>query len=390
MMERISVKEKNDARMATSERFGAIVTTTTNNNYGNIAQRYALQRFLEKNGYNFVSYYFYGFYWRIFFVRLSVFTYIPRNIIARILHQSPQGSSGVYNYHKLSVFCNKRINQKLFLPFERKKYNTYIIGSDQNLGTPIKQEFFTPWQNFLLKFVTWDARRISYASSFGKGHLDSSSNFIKSDDAKSLMRKFDAISIREKSGVELAQKIWGVKARQVVDPALLLEKEDYSKLIDTPTAKLYTTKPVFYYLLRVKKDSSLYGFTHKIADDLELEIDGSLTYDSKKLMPMEQWLQGFRDADFVVTNSFHGVIFSLINNTDFAVLCRRKDENGAVRFQDILERVGLSDRIVFDDEFDTFDIRTLSPIDWKNVNKKVAELREDSTEWLLNSIRGEK
>jgi polysaccharide pyruvyl transferase WcaK-like protein len=369
---------------------GAIVTTTTNNNYGNVAQRYALQKFLQKHGYNFVSYYFYGFYWRIFFVRLSVFTYVPRNIVAKVFRQNPQGSSGVYNYHKLSVFCRERINQKLFLPFFNKKYSTYIIGSDQNLGTPIKEEFFTSWQNFLLKFVTWDAKRISYASSFGKGSLGKEVEFIKSDTAKELMQKFDAVSIREQSGVELAQDIWGVQARQVVDPALLLEKSDYDSLIDNPTAELQATKPVFYYLLRVKKDSDLYMFTQKVADDLNLEVDGCLTYDNNKLMHMEQWLQGFRDSQFVVTNSFHGVVFSLINNTDFVVLCRRKDENGAVRFQDILGKLGLSDRIIFDDQFDDFDVSSMQKIDWKDVNEKVGDLRKDSAEWLLEQVAKKK
>lgn len=366
---------------------GAIVTTTTNNNYGNIAQRYALQKFLEKEGYNFVSYYFYGFYWRVFFVKLSVFTYLPRTIIAKLFNKNPQSSNGVYNYHKLSTFCNKRIKQELFLPFWHKKYRIYIIGSDQNLGTPIRQEFFTSWQNFLLKFVTWDAKRISYASSFGRGKLCGASEFIKGETAKKLMQKFDAVGMREKTGVEIAKQIWGIEAYQVVDPTLLLERRDYSELIDNPIVKLHYTKPLFYYLLRTKKDSNLYKFTCKIAKDLNLDIDGSLSHGNKKLMPMEQWLKGFRDADFVVTNSFHGVIFSLVNNTNFIVLCRRKDENGAVRFLDILDRVGLSDRVVFDDEFDSFNINGLSSVDWKCINKKLDKLRQDSTKWLLDNIR---
>lgn len=113
--------------------------------------------------------------------------------------------------------------------------------------------------------------------------------FIKSDTAKELMQKFDAVSIREQSGVELAQDIWGVQARQVVDPALLLEKSDYDNLIDNPTAELQATKPVFYYLLRVKKDSDLYTFTQKVADELDLEVARRcLTYDNNRLMPMEQ------------------------------------------------------------------------------------------------------
>lgn len=381
--------ENNQSTDGTKDSYsGAIVTTTTNNNYGNIAQRYALQKFLKNNGYNFVSYYFYGFYWRIFFVRLSVFTYIPRMVVSKVTGRHAQGSSGVYNYHKLSVFANKRIQQELFLPVLQKKYKTYVIGSDQNLGTPIKNEFFTSWENFLLRFVDWKARRISYASSFGSGKLGAANSFIKSDSAKNLMLKFDAVGIREKTGVELAENIWGVKARQVVDPALLLRNEDYSLLIDNPTTPLVETKPVFYYLLRVKKDSQLFDFTRKIAEDLNVGFDGALTYDTNKLMPMEQWLKGFRDSRFVVTNSFHGVIFSLINNTDFVVICRRKDENGAIRFQDILGRLGLTSRIVFDDEFESFDVRKLKSIDWNVVNDKVEELRSDSALWLLSKVRG--
>lgn len=263
----------------------------------------------------------------------------------------------------------------------------YIIGSDQNLGKPIIQEFFTSWKNFLLKFVTWEAKRISYASSFGVSQLGAGNSFIKSKPAKQLMQKFDDVGLREIEGVKLAKKLWGIEARQVVDPTLLLGKDDYDELISNPTTKLHEASPVFYYLLRVKKDSSLFQFTERVASDLGMEASGSLTYDTAKLMPMEQWLKGFRDSDFVITNSFHGVLFSLINNTDFIVICRRKDSNGAVRFQDILGRLGLNDRIVFDDEFDDFDVQKLTKINWKVTNMKITEMRNDSAEWLLAALR---
>lgn len=362
---------------------GAIVTTTTNNNYGNIVQRYALQEFLRKNNYNFIGYYFYGFYWRVFFTKLSIFSYPLRSLASKILHKNPQGHSGIYNYRTLSIFCNKRINQKLFLPFLHKRYKIYITGSDQNLGTPIKKEFFTPWQNFLLKFVTWDATRISYASSFGKGDLGKENDFIKSDTAKYLMQKFNAISIREKSGVEIAKHIWGIEARQVVDPALLLERADYDHLIDNPTAELRHTAPVFHYLLRTREGSPLLTFAQKIADSLKLNMNGPLTHASASLMSVEQWLKGFRDSQLVVTNSFHGVILSIIYNTNFVVLCPRKDESGAVRFQDLLGSLGLSDRVIFDDQFDNFDIKSVPEISWSQVNQQVKEMRNDSAKWLL-------
>ncbi len=171
---------------------GAIVTTTTNNNYGNVLQRYAMQEFLRQNGYNFIQYYFFGYYWKVYFIKISCLFHPIRNLYRIIKRRKTvKQSANMYNYAELSKFCNERIKQKWFCKLFLAKYSKYIIGSDQNLNDRvINREFFTNWQNFLLGFVKWPAKRISYASSFGRDDLEKD-NIMRSERAKDLMLKFD-------------------------------------------------------------------------------------------------------------------------------------------------------------------------------------------------------
>ncbi|MDR3297891.1 MAG: polysaccharide pyruvyl transferase family protein [Candidatus Nomurabacteria bacterium] len=385
----------NSAKTPSSQIDGAIVTTTTNNNYGNVIQRWALQKFLQNNGYNFISYYFYGYYPRQYMIRQSWILAPLRFFILTLKGKRKNyiKSSSLYNYSKMSKFCNKRINQRLFLPPLNKKYQTYIVGSDQvfHYGV-IRNEFFCSWTNFLLSFVKWPAKRITYAPSFGKDVILEPDNPLAQTTAKKLMQKFNSVSIREQSGITIAKKIWGIDAKEVVDPTILLSADSYRELIDNPTFKLHEVKPVFFYILRDTPDCAMQKFTQKIAKDLGKKSDGIAGYSSQDLPAVEQWLKGFADAELAVTDGFHGTVFSILNHTDFITICSNgsKTSGSATRYKNLLSKLGLSERLVYESSFKDFDVRGLPKINWAIVDKKLDRLRKESANWLLSQLANSK
>lgn len=94
--------------------------------------------------------------------------------------------------------------------------------------------------------------------------------------------------------------------------------------------------------------------------------------------PVEQWLRGFKEAEFVVTDSFHATVFSIIFNKQFIVYANQS--RGAARFQSLLSLFGLENRMVYaSDEYDNLNMK---PIDYESVNSKLAELRKYSLTFL--------
>ena len=109
----------------------------------------------------------------------------------------------------------------------------------------------------------------------------------------------------------------------------------------------------------------------------------------EKLPPVEVWLKGFRDADFVVTDSFHGVAFSIVNGVDFVVLANK--DRGLTRVENLLSMVGISkDRLIFTDKTKAIKHNDLEPIRWEDVDKRLDRLRSDSGSWLLENVKRHK
>lgn len=336
---------------------GAILTLTGYFNYGNIIQRYATQEFLRQNRYTFVSY-----------ARESM-----------ELNEQEQKK-----YFNTEAFIRGRILRKPFDPSER--LSMYVVGSDQVWRNWGYADVTSELGYFFLDFLgDFPARRVSYAASFGQAQLKDAMiypKFIKY--ITPFVNKFDAISVREDSAVKIVAETWGVKAKQVVDPTMLLRAKDYSKLIRTSTRKLSTVHPIFAYILARTEDKDF--IVKKIAEERGMTVGSLYLEELDVLPPVEQWLKSFRDAKLVVTDSFHGVVFSIINNTPFVVI---DNENGGVaRITSLLEQFDIKGRLVFEKDHKSIDLSNLEPINWDLVNKKLEVLRKDSGDWLLSALQG--
>lgn len=372
---------------------GAILTLTGYYNYGNVIQRYALQEFLRQNGYGFISYVDgYSSPKAIYQINKSIKYKTPIRAFLRFLRdEKPYWYIPSYGdiypeargQENLIKFVNKNIKIKEFDIQDR--YRNYIVGSDQVWrnwwgDSPALGYYFFDFIN------NKDANLISYAASFGKDKIN---EVMSSSDRKYIseyIKRIPNISVREVSGAALIKNEWNIEnVEVVVDPTLLLEASDYTALIDKSDQKYKTIQPIFTYF--IGETEGLRSFVELVKDvrrQSATMFRAHTDFANDKMPPVELWLKGFRDAELVLTNSFHGMIFSVINNTEFYVIGRK--EGGISRILDFLKEYGLEDRFIEEGSLSKFSFETTTPIEWDNVNARISENKKKSSEWLLRSI----
>jgi|SRR5690625_67380 len=368
----------------------AILTQTPRNNYGGIIQNYALQKVLKDMGHqpetiNRVKRKRLTTSNRIIgYIRNTISKHIlNRNIIAisderkivdnniKFIEENIEISSSIHNTSEISNY------------FSKHPFDAVIVGSDQTWRPKYSPDIY----NFYLDFLedNQNIRKLAYASSFGTSDWEYTEE--QTQRVSELAKQFDAISVREASGVDLCREKLGVEAVHLLDPTLLLTAEDYNELINQPKAN----KGLFTYVLDESKDKQ--DFIKSIGEQLNLKqhINQAKKFDPKVKRPLEEliipplegWLQGFRDAEFVITDSFHGTVFSIINKKPFIALVNV--ERGASRFESILSKLGLEERMVYD--LHSFDKSVIKkPIDYEAVHQKLNPLKEESLSFLKDNI----
>ena len=202
------------------------------------------------------------------------------------------------------------------------EFDAVVVGSDQ-VWRPVYSQ---PIEEAFLSFLG-DAsiKRIAYAASFG---LDNCSEYSREqlETCSCLLKKFNAVSVRESSGVELCRNYFGVNAVQMLDPTLLLSVDDYRMLIDKVNTKSPQDNMLVYILDKTEEKIDL---VNRIASEKGLipfwldspnEQNENLSLDKQVKMSVEQWLCTFNNASFVVTDSFHGCVFSILFHKQFVAV----------------------------------------------------------------------
>lgn len=335
----------------------AILTQPLRYNFGGILQNYALQTVLKRMGHEVVTLQpdtSMRISWRRF---LLVF---PARVIRFLL-----GKSDVIryeqNYNKINrtiathtrKFVEANINIRKYRNIRTLSENDFdmiVVGSDQVWRPCYNNSFFSTIENSFLDFAkTWSVKRIAYAASFGTDSWEFSED--ETTTCSELIKLFDAVSVRERSGIELCKNKFGVDAVHLLDPTLLLKKEDYVNLIVNSGN---TTKPMgelMCYILdetydkkmliaRIAHEKNLTPFRANAQTD---DVNASLS--DRIQLPVEQWLRNFQEAEFVVTDSFHACVFSIIFNKPFVVVGNKK--RGMSRFQSLLEMFELKDHLLY-------------------------------------------
>ena len=266
-------------------------------------------------------------------------------------------------------------------------FDAFVVGSDQvwrpayNMGEKLYDMYllFTEGQQVI---------RLSYAASFGVDIWEYTEEQTRI--CKELIRKFDAISVREKSGLRLCSDYLGVEATHVLDPTMLLDKGDYNSLID----KQHFEKVVgglFCYILDTSSTTlhamdyveKATGLKRYICLPLIPENSYNVFNKESCVLPSpEEWLRCFRDAEMVLIDSFHGMVFSIIYNKPFWVIGNAR--RGMARFNSLLSLFNLEKRIVSAEQIQTIDLT--EDINWDKVNAKRVELVAESRNFLYKAL----
>lgn len=278
----------------------------------------------------------------------------------------------------------KRIFTRDFLNIPQGDFDAFIVGSDQVWRT---KYFFSKTENAYLDFAKdWDIKRIAYAASFGTEEWEYNDELTSN--CSNLVKKFDAVSVRESSAVELCKEKLGVYAQHVLDPTMLLKKEDYISLFEQANIDK-SDGNLFCYILDKKSEKD--DIVNNIAKMLQLTPfyvnsryqDSDAPLEERIQHPVEKWLRAFHDAEFVITDSFHACVFSLLFNKPFIVYGNK--ERGLARFDSLLKIFGLEDRIAL--SLDNIDRIANTPIDWDNVNRIHSEWKEKSISFLIKNLQ---
>ncbi len=263
----------------------------------------------------------------------------------------------------------------------------YVVGSDQ-----VWRPCYSPDQDaYFLGFLPENdpVRRVAYAASFGTDQWEFSEDQTKR--YRELAARFDAVSVRETSAVGMCGDKLGIGAVQTLDPTLLLERADYDALVAGPGIAPSGHGGVFAYILDRSESKS--GITAAVSKRLGKPVfdimadvpdygDPAIPVRECVVPGVEQWLQAFADADAVVTDSFHGCVFSIIYRRPFVVI--GNEGRGMARFDTLLDTFGLRDRLVAGED-DAAD-KVCRPIDWDRVEARLVEMRRKSMEFLAGAL----
>ncbi len=342
----------------------ATITFHWATNYGAVLQSYALQKTIDRLGFE-----------------NEIIDYVPARVdlLQKIFKFIKRDFEFFKKERKIKKFRRQELiisrtryktNKSLFSCSD--KYLTIITGSDQ-----IWNPSFTmnaeggPTLSYYLNFVN-ETKRVSYATSFGATVLD--------EDMKATilpeLKRFSAISVREKTAQDILADM-GVVSKIVLDPTLLLEKEDYESLCEK--AENISAKKVFYYALKNGdcEINAIYDYICKYFAEQPEFADGYGVY---------EWLSKIRESDFVVTNSFHGTVFAILFHKPF-VSVKIKGSGMNDRLTTLLGELGIEER--FCENVDETKKCMDKDIDWECVDKKLEHLRHFSLEFLRGVLSDE-
>lgn len=367
-----------------------IVTLPLHTNYGGIMQAYALQTVLERLGHDVVL-----FdrntdgdssmpWWRAVYgypMRVARKIVRPSTVVFR---EQKYRAENVVRRRYTDRFIARyihRIRPDDYMRIPNDGYDAVIAGSDQ-VWRP--KYFHKTIDDAFLRFAgMWQIRRIAYGASFGTDEWEYTPE--QTFRCGALLRRFDAVSVREDDAVQMCREHFGADAELVLDPTLLLEAEDYMRLVDKSWVTRSEGNLMRYILDRsVEKEAVV----RKIASDGSMTPFGSETdiYDRgiplelRVQPPVEKWLRGFADADMVVTDSFHACVFSIIFRKPFIVFANKA--RGFSRFRSLLRLMGLEDRLMMSPDSRIPD----SGIDYDRVYERLGVMRRKSMDFLTSSL----
>lgn len=379
-------------------KIGILTFSSTIDNYGQLFQGYALQKYLQLQGHDaYLIRYRYQPAWpllrKIIKVALVyplvewIMNYKNRQWLLLLAKQNERRNFETFRkqYIRESVVSYSQLKELRRHP---PLADCYLAGSDQIWSFLSRKKEYSV---YFLPFGPDTIRRISYAASFGMTYYPKAFR----PRLKRELKRFDHISVREADGIRICEEV-GYKAQQVLDPTFLLPVSVYMSFIEKFPS--FSKEYAYLYILNVLT-----------ASEIEWETLGSvlqekawqpvLTISSGCLQAQElfdgddyyyatpqEWLTRIFYSQLVITTSFHGVVFSLLFHKNFIFFpLKNKFSVGNNRVYDLLDKVGLSAKIIED----ATSIREVIhiPVSWQSVDDRLQPLKAQSVSYLERALK---
>jgi hypothetical protein len=349
------------------QKVGILTFHFSNHNYGAVLQAYASYIALKKLGYE-----------------PQIINLVPRSKLKQKIYSIIKRSGVFEKFRNRYLSLTEKFYPDSDLSTLNNMFDTFYVGSDQVWRPSMAGKLL---QHYYLDFADDNKIKVAYAASFGTSHWEGSDE--TTEIIRPLIKRFDSISVRETEGVEICDKIFNVKATHALDPTLLLDENDYSTIFDKNKSNLFKRdKYIGIYLLRDRTcktevplrateqiglpSVNLYGDT---IDIVGLEI--------MRFRKVEKWLHGIKNASFIVTDSYHCMIFSIIFRKNF--VCLPNERGGVARIKSLLRLLGLEDRYCDSKEPD-FEFYSSKETDYDPVHERLKSLQDQSYVYLNKAL----
>ncbi len=373
-----------------------IITFNSAHNYGAVLQAWAFQEYLKALGHEVEIINF-----RIKAIDSLYALFKPRNVFKneslnkivwkiQYLKKRKNEPNKARKYYMFEKFINNDLNTtKVYKTFKELKeanldYDILIAGSDQiwngNFTRGINPAYF-------LAFGSPNAKRITYAASIGRDCLEEEEKFL----FEHYLKNIDYISVREENAKNQISGLTDKPVSVVLDPTLLLDSDKYKKLKKSTGIK---TKYIYVHNVHLKRiDERLNRVVEEMSKRLNLPViqnhdDYDYSNELKKFSngSPSEFLGYIADAEYVITNSFHATVFSIIFNRNFITVPHFKNPD---RMKHLLGSLGIENHLIEDSNLIPDNLNDLN-INYENVQKLHEELKKDSIKFLNDALNGEK
>lgn len=364
-LEKLSVKENVklcfDSNTQTKYDVG-LVGVNTGTNFGTQIQYYVLYRTIRDLGYSVLM---------INHPAKSLASTKRKNIPNRFM-ENPYDFDAFLDKQYLSKFEMRELNEIV---------DKFIVGSDQFFRYSLYKNF----DEFMSLDWALDSKpKYGYAISFGQDKWEGD-DITRAKIAYDL-QKFDKITTRELSGIKLLKEQFGVEATHALEPVLIANKNIFYNLAQKGT-KTLKNKYLFAYILDKNEEKT--NVINTVCKNLNLDIEeinnNSIYKDSKENIYIEDWLKTYQNADFVITDSFHGVCLAIIFEKEFIFFTNKK--RGITRFETLMKLFGIKDRMFT--SIDNLSNQISSKINYNYINQQL-EIEKEKSITYLKEILSEK
>lgn len=351
------------------KKVGILTFHYSNHNFGALLQTYSVYKIIENLGYEPI-----------------IIDYKPevKGFKKKLIH-TIQKVSG----HHFSTFRKEYLSNiaQANTDEDLRKLNDVIdifsVGSDQVWRYRSEHKVL---KRYYLDFVRDDKKKVAIAASFGVAEWSGTKKITK--EIKYLAKKFDAVSVREEDGVKICSDVFNIECKKILDPTILIDQNEIYGIAERSKRKI-KEKYLAYMLLDDSSDREI--FFKKVADTNNLnfkKIKGNKLTNVGNIWwfnSVSKWLSYLMNSDLIITDSFHTVVFSMIFRKNF--ICLSNSNRGISRLKNILELVGLDERLVTSLDEDNIADICKKNINYDNVWNVLNREKNKSLEFIKDSLR---